>query len=431
MSDLKKLLGKSVSTDTRTLQKGDVFFALQGPNFDGHDYVAEAEQKGAACAVVTRAVNATIPIVQVNDTLQALSDLATMHRKQFNIPVIGVTGSCGKTTTKTMIASILSHVGNALATEGTLNNHIGLPLTVLKLTSEHEFAVFEMGANHVGEIKGLAHIAQPNVTLITNVAPVHIEGFGNIENIANAKAEIYQALPEEGVAVLNVDDDFSDTFRHVIGALQTITFGLKNKANVTASDIALDDTCHASFTLMTPSGETVIKLPISGEHHVMNALAASASALAVGINLDAIKAGLEAMPVIAKRTQHFVAACGAKLIDDSYNANLTSTTAALNILVKQPGKKVFAFADMLELGAVAEEHHREVGRRAKALGVDALYVVGPLARYAAEEFGDSAQAFDDQTALIDALKNTVDADTVILAKGSNSKKMWEVIEALK
>lgn len=421
---------ETVSTDTRTLKPGELFIALKGPNFNANEFIATAKEKAAAAAIVSEDIKTTLPYIKVPDTLKALGEFAAWHRQQFNIPVIGLTGSAGKTTTKTMLASILQQCGKTLATEGTLNNDIGVPKTLLRLRPEHQFAVIEMGANHHGEIAYVTHLAKPTVAFITNAAPAHLEGFGSVAGVAQAKAEIYQGLPAAGIIIINADDQFADYWKKLAGSHRIITFGRKNKADITAKNIRINAAGYATFTLVTSQGETAITLAIMGEHNIMNALAAAAAAFSVGASLTAMQEGLEkAQPVYQRLVVH--QSCeGATIIDDSYNANPLSVTAAIQLLAQKSGKKVLAFGEMRELGPNAAQYHGEIGHTAKKLGIDCLYAYGDLTQFAVKEFGEQGFNFSEQADLIAAIRKELQPNTTILVKGSLSTKMKNVVNAL-
>jgi UDP-N-acetylmuramoyl-tripeptide--D-alanyl-D-alanine ligase len=370
--------------------------------------------------------------VQVKDTRIALGEWAAFHRQQFQIPVIGLTGSCGKTTTKSMIAQILQQCGSTLATEGTLNNDIGVPKTLLGLNAEHQYAVIEMGANHHGEIAYVTAIAKPTVAFINNVAPAHLAGFGDLPGVARAKAEIFQALPKDGVVILNADDAFADYWRDLptVKGHHTLTFGRKQPADVTARNLSFDAEGYPQFELVTPQGNTAIHLKILGEHNVMNALAATAAALAVGAPLTAIKAGLEnAAPVYQRLVVH-QGYQGATIIDDSYNANPLSMKAAIHILAQKKGEKILAVGEMRELGENAAQYHAEIGEEARRYKIDRLYAYGDLTAETVKAFGDQGYHFTDQASLIAALRPQLNSKVTVLVKGSLSTKMKNVVAAL-
>jgi UDP-N-acetylmuramoyl-tripeptide--D-alanyl-D-alanine ligase len=413
-----------VSTDTRTLQKGALFIALVGPNFDGHNFLQAAYERGAAAAIVSRHIdNIPLPLFQVADTRLALGQLAKLWRQQFSIPVIALTGSCGKTTTKAMLASILSLSGETLVTEGTLNNDIGVPLTLLRLNEKHKFAVIEIGTNHFGEIAYSTDIAQPTIAAILNAGPGHLEFFKDVAGVAREKAEIYTSAE---TAVINTDDEFADYWKKRVNN-QIITTSTKKYSDVWASDIA-----YPSFTLNMGTQSAHITLPILGEHNISNALAAAAMVKTLHIPIETIKAGLEAFLPVEKRLIQYKTWNGAELIDDTYNANPSSFLAALNILRTFPAEeKMVIMGDMGELGSQSEYYHREIGEKAKEYGIQHFYAVGRLSQLAAEAFGVNGYHFPDQSALIDAVRQRVYPGMVVLVKGSKSARMGNVVAGLK
>jgi UDP-N-acetylmuramoyl-tripeptide--D-alanyl-D-alanine ligase len=422
---------RGVSTDTRTLESNNLFVALRGPHFDGHDFVMIAQQQQAAATLAAHPIAAQLPYVEVQNTHTAFGQLAAAHRQQFTLPLIAVTGSCGKTTTKILIASILQQQGITLATEGTLNNDIGVPLTLLRLKPQHQYAVIEMGANHHGEIDYITHLAKPTVALITNAAPVHLEGFGDLSGIAKAKGEIYRGLSTHGTAVINADDVYADYWRNLVKDKKILHFGLEKTAEITARDIQLDQEGRPRFTLLTPQGNALIKLQLLGKHQVMNALAAAAAAYAVGISLETIQQGLEKTAPVGKRLYQYKGRSQITIMDDSYNANPTATRAALAVLAERSGEKIFVFGDMLELGDKAEQFHTEIGQEAQRLGIKALYAYGKLAEFTARAFGDGGYYFSDQQQLITVLQKAIQPGMTLLIKGSKAMAMWRVAEALK
>jgi UDP-N-acetylmuramoyl-tripeptide--D-alanyl-D-alanine ligase len=441
LSELARLVGgelrgedtefAGVSIDTRTLKPQELFIALRGPHFDGHDFVAAARDQQAAAALVVNSVTNQLPYVQVKDTYAALGQLAAAYRQCFNLPLIAVTGSCGKTTTKTLIATILQQQGVALATEGTLNNEIGVPLTLLRLQPQHQYAVIEMGANHPGEIAYITHLAQPSVALITNAAPVHLEGFGDLVGVAKAKGEIYRGLPADGVAIINADDAYADYWQNLADDKKNLRFGLEKPAEISAQNVQLNQKGQPSFTLLTPQGNVFVRLQLLGKHQVMNALAAAAAAHAVGVPLTIIQQGLENTVPVGKRLYQYPGRSQITIMDDSYNANPAATCVALAVLAERPGEKIFVLGDMLELGSMAEHFHAEVGHEARKLGIKALYAYGKLTRIAAQAFGEDGYYFADQQQLITALQKAVRPGMTVLVKGSKAMAMWRVVEALK
>jgi UDP-N-acetylmuramoyl-tripeptide--D-alanyl-D-alanine ligase len=423
-----------VSTDTRTIRAGQLFVALRGPNFDAHQFVGAAASAGAAAAVVEIETAAHLPFLRVSDTRVALGTLASAWRQEFSLPLVAVTGSNGKTTVKEMIASILAQCGPVLATKGNRNNDIGVPLTLFNLGAEHRSAVIEMGANHPGEIARLCAIAKPTIAVITLCAPAHLEGFGSIEGVARAKGEIVAGLPADGVAVLNADDPYLDLWRTLAGRRRVITFGLSAGADFSARLHNNGDPAHNKFTLVTRSGEIEVDLALPGRHNVMNALAAVACAYATGADLDAIRAGLSAMQAVKGRLVSKSGISGARIIDDTYNANPASLRAAIDVLVKYPGQHWLVLGDMGELGADAQTLHHEAGIEAQARGVHRLFATGPLSRATIAAFGKGSEHFTDTDALVSKLRKELighsAAGVTVLVKGSRAMQLERVVQAI-
>ena len=420
----------AVSSDSRQIPADSLFVALQGERFDGHDFCAQAVVDGAVALLVSEPLPLTCPQVVVPDTRYALGLLGAMVRSRVSPKVIAITGSCGKTTVKEMCASILSQCGTVLATQGNLNNEIGVPLTLLRLTPEHQFAVLELGANHPGEIAWTTSLAKPDVALINNVAAAHLEGFGSLQGVALAKSEIFTGLGEHGVAVVNADSEFYSHWRADLEP-NLISFGLENRrADVLARDIVRDELGGHSFTLVAPLGEIDVHLPLPGLHNIGNALAAAAATLPLGLSLSVIKRGLEGMQPVKGRlcVQQLP---GVTLIDDTYNASAESVLAAIDTLAAMPGYRVLVFGDMGELGAEAEAQHRRVGKHALAAGLDGVYTVGTLAALSSEEA--HGQHFADKPALFAALSELLQQQdqVTLLAKGARSSRMEEVIAFVK
>lgn len=422
-----------LSIDTRTVQPGNVFIAIPGERLDGHNYISEALQKGAAAALVSHQVDCPIPQIKVEDTTLALGKLGVAWRNQFSIPFIAVTGSNGKTTVKNMLAAIMVAACNGnkdevLATQGTLNNHWGLPLTLSRLNATHRYAAIEMGMNHFGEIDYLTKMVRPNVAIITNAASAHLEGVGDVAGVAKAKAEIFGGLRDDGVAILNRDDAFFDYWRNAIGNHKFMSFGFHADADVRAECHAETQTQH--ITLHTPSGDIEINLPLLGKHNVQNAMAAAAATLAIGIDLQAIKSGLEHMNPAPGRLQLHTLANGVKIIDDTYNANPFSLDAAVHTLAKFAGKKILVLGDMKELGSDAKQLHHTAGQSIRQAGIDYLFTFGDLSANTAQAFGEGAFHFNEQEKLVNALKPFLYNQTTILVKGSRSMKMEKVVAGL-
>ncbi|GAA0887818.1 UDP-N-acetylmuramoyl-tripeptide--D-alanyl-D-alanine ligase [Rhodanobacter soli] len=418
-----------VAIDTRKLQPGDLFVAIKGERADGHDYLDEAAARGAVAALVTRKVDSQLPQVLVNDAVLALGDLASAVRAQRDVRVVGITGSNGKTTVKTLVASILSRHGRTHVSAGNFNNELGLPLSLLAMPRDTEYAVFEMGAGKPGDIAYLAAIARPDIGLVTLIAPAHLARMGSIEGVAETKGALYQALPADGVAIINADDAFASFFGGLAGARRQLRFGLDQPADVGA-DIIEQRVDGSRFVLSTPHGDAEVALPLPGRHNIANALAATAVALALEVPLETIVAGLEQVPGVAGRLRREVMGGGWTLIDDSYNANPSSMAAAIDTLLLAGGERWLVLGDMAELGADARALHAGIGARARERGVDRLFAVGPLGVATVEAFGAGGEHFDDKAALIAALKSRVHAGVTCLVKGSRSAGMEQVVAAL-
>ena len=428
-----ELIGKDcvvtgISTDTRHIGPGQVFVALVGDRFDGHAFVAQACEQGAAAVVVSKPIDCACARIVVDDTRIALKQIAQAWRKQFAIPVIAVTGSNGKTTVKEMLSAIMSVRHNTLSTQGNLNNDIGVPLTLLRLRASHTCAVIEMGANHAGEIDYLTHLAMPSVALVNNAAAAHLAGFGSLEGVARAKGEIYGGLAKGGIAIINADDRFAPLWQKLCEGTHVLRFGLNSEAEVTADWRAIDS--GSQIDLHTPQGGIQITLNLPGRHNVMNALAASATALAAGATLAEIRDGLQSMQSVAGRLQIKPGKAGSRIIDDTYNANPASLRVALDVLHHFRGRHFLALGDMGELGEDAEQLHREAGQEAKASGVDRLYTVGELAQFAANAFGHDAYSYEDHPSMISALHDELSTDVTLLVKGSRLAHMEKVVQAL-
>ena len=420
---------RGVSTDTRTLEAGQLFVALQGPNFDGAAFVEQAANKEAAGAVVQRDVETTLPTIVVGDSLKALGMLGEGWRQQMPATVVGITGSNGKTTLKTLLASCLSQSGETLATHGNLNNEIGVPLMLLRMSESHRYAVIEMGANHHGEIAYLVSLASPSVVAITNAGPAHLEGFGSIKGVSRAKGEILSCSRRPDLAVLNADDDYFDYWKSLVDDAGLLSFGLQETADFYASDVALTD-AGSGFILHTPDGETDIRLGLAGRHNVLNACAAAAIAAGLGLDIGQIRSGLEAVSPVGGRLQPVASVTGAVLFDDSYNANPVSVEAAAEFLAAQAGRSWFVLGDMAELGEDAVCLHSETGSAIRRAGVDRLVATGPLSWHAVESFGEAGQWFVDIDELAGSLVRSIGAGDVVLVKGSRSMGMEQVVHAL-
>jgi UDP-N-acetylmuramoyl-tripeptide--D-alanyl-D-alanine ligase len=428
----------SVGSDSRAVMPGMLFVALKGERFDGHDFVREVLAQGAAGALVEQAwakANSDLPLVAVADTRLALGALAAHWRARFHLPLIGVTGSNGKTTVKEMCAAILrAHFGQhaVLATTGNLNNDIGLPLTLLKLRAEHHGAVIEMGMNHPGEIDYLTRIAQPTVAVVNNAQRAHLAGLGSVTDVARAKGEIFAGLAPDGVAVINADDAHAALWRELAGGRRCLGFGLANGAEVRGH--WQPGHAHTGFGgelfLSTPQGEATVQLAVPGEHNARNALAAAAACLAAGVPLAPVARGLAGYGGVKGRLQRKAGCHGATLIDDSYNANPDSMRAALDVLATLPGRRVFVMGDMGEVGEAAGQMHDEIGGYAKSQGIDQLFALGEKSAAAVHNFDGGGQHFSSVAALVAALRPLMDKDTTVLVKGSRFMRMERVVAEL-
>ncbi len=430
---------QGVGIDTRSLPDGALFVALPGNRVDGHDYLEQASAAGASAALVERFVDSNLPQLKFASSERGLGELAADWRNRFTLPLVGITGSNGKTSVKTMLAQILSVSHRVLVTRGNLNNELGVPLTLCGLDESHDFAVVEMGAGKPKDIAYLGSLARPDVSLLTNAGPAHLEGMGDLAGVARTKGEIVEALGPSGVAILNADDPFFEYWCGLAGSRRVISFGLEQPADVTAS--WRGSSGGMELTLSTPAGEVSLTLRSRGGHSAANAAAATAAALALGISLDDIAAGLEAFEPVDGRLNFRAMPGGWRLLQDSYNANPASMSAGLKVLAAQPGQRWLVMGDMRELGAEAEALHFQVGSEARRLGISRLFALGPLSRHAVAGFdSELAQHFDGLedlvTALADALTEAASVDgagddgAVCLLKGSRGMQMERVVEAL-
>ncbi|HCO3059249.1 TPA: UDP-N-acetylmuramoyl-tripeptide--D-alanyl-D-alanine ligase [Escherichia coli] len=421
----------AVTTDTRKLTPGCLFVALKGERFDAHDFADQAKAGGAGALLVSRPLDIDLPQLIVKDTRLAFGELAAWVRQQVPARVVALTGSSGKTSVKEMTAAILSQCGNTLYTAGNLNNDIGVPMTLLRLTPEYDYAVIELGANHQGEIAWTVSLTRPEAALVNNLAAAHLEGFGSLAGVAKAKGEIFSGLPENGIAIMNADNNDWLNWQSVIGSRKVWRFS-PNAANSDFTATNIHVTSHGTeFTLQTPTGSVDVLLPLPGRHNIANALAAAALSMSVGATLDAIKAGLVNLKAVPGRLFPIKLAENQLLLDDSYNANVGSMTAAVQVLAEMPGYRVLVVGDMAELGAESEACHVQVGEAAKAAGIDCVLSVGKQS-HAISTASSVGEHFSDKTALIARLKSLIAEQQVItiLVKGSRSAAMEEVVRAL-
>ncbi|MBU2710224.1 UDP-N-acetylmuramoyl-tripeptide--D-alanyl-D-alanine ligase [Zooshikella harenae] len=421
----------NVSTDTRQLQPGDIFIALQGPNFNGNNFVASAYEKGASAAIVSQ-VQTSVPIPQlcVEDTLQALGKLAGLNRLHYSGKLIAVTGNSGKTTVKEMLSAILRKQGSVLATKGNLNNAIGAPLTLLQLTADQQFAIIELGASEVGEIAYTADLAKPDVSIITNVTRAHLGGFGTVEKIAQAKAEILHTLPTNGVAILNKNDVFFEYWQAEASSCHVLSFAIDDcAADLEATAIEPIPSGGIHFNLRYQAQVFPVELKLGGKHQVANALAAIAGAIALGVAMPIIISALAEVQPVQGRGNRLPGKKGAVLIDDTYNANPGSVKAAIDLLSLQPGMRILVLGDLAELGQDAEAIHVELGDYARKMGINHLLTVGSLSQHTVASFGECGHGYTDKQNLIDELQGLLTDETTVLVKGSRSAKMEDVVMA--
>ncbi len=424
-----------LSTDTRNMVAENLFVALMGDSFDPHEVIEAGDASQASAVLVQRKVNTTLPQVVVNDTYQALHQLALAWRKRFSLPVIGVTGSNGKTSVKELIKKILcaslsssslSPEDEVLATVGNLNNHIGVPLTLSRLNESHRYAVIEMGANHIGEIAVLAKLAEPNVGVITNIGPAHLEGFGSIEGVLQAKTELYQNLSDNGIGVINADDHYKNELEDKLGARMKISFGVEKEADVSGKQISIDQ-----VEIKTPIGEIRVTSQIMGMHALLNILAATAVSLALGLELDDIKAGIEKTQAVPGRLVRLAGLAGSTVLDDSYNANPASLAAALDVQANEPGEHWLVLGDMGELGDESTFMHKKASEVAKQFGVTKLFAYGELTKLSVKEFGAGATHFNSHSELVTKLQSELTAGVCVLVKGSRLMQLEKVVEGIR
>lgn len=425
----------AISTDSRALNAGDVFLALKGPNFDGHKFIKQAAEQGCSAVIVQQAFNdINIAQVVVADTHQALGQISSYVKARVAPKTVAITGSSGKTTVKEMVAAILGRLGNVLATEGNFNNDIGVPLTLLRLEEKHNFAVVELGANHIGEIAYTSALVKPDVAIINNIAAAHLEGFGDLCGVARAKGEIFSGLAVEGVAVFSANNPWLDKWQWRLTDKKVKHFSCEGIADCYSHQEILDDNGCASFKLTTPVGSTYIELTVPGHHNVCNAVAAATIALEFGASLDDIRLGLAEMAAVKGRLNLHQLQQNFRLIDDSYNANVESINAASDLLASYPGRRILILGDMGELGSEARRYHQEVGEYANSKNIDDLLTLGVLSQNTSDAFyrGKDRQNlhFASKEALVVRLQQILqgeDQQVTILVKGSRSAHMEYVV----
>ncbi len=417
-----------VSTDTRTLQPGNLFVAIKGERVDGHDFVATARERGASAALVEHPVAIDLPQLVVRDCQTALGDIARRWRLCCAARVVGITGSNGKTTVKSLTHEILSRAGTCHTTQGTLNNEIGLPLTLCALPDDYRYAVIEMGAGKPGDIEYLANIAHADVALVNNIAPAHLERMHSLQGVAVTKGAIYSALSDQGIAVINAEDAFASYFIGLAGTRQIFRFGLTDAAEIRGRVISGGAVQHLAIT--TPLGDIEVRLPLAGIHNARNALAATALALAAGAAIYHVRDGLQAATAVSGRLMLRPLANGASLIDDSYNANPGSVRAAIDTLAGIDGERWLVLGDMAELGADSAALHHGVGAYARERGIERLCAVGGRSLDTCKGYGATSEHFANQAALIEALRADLRHGITLLIKGSRSSAMDRVVGEL-
>lgn len=425
-----------ISTDTRSLGKGDLYLALVGENFDGNEFVAQAKESGACAAVVSTAINdsgSQFPLLRVVDTHKALGKIANINRRRSKAKVIALTGSQGKTTVKEMLGAILNMRENCLITQANLNNTIGVPLTLLQINEDHQFVVVEMGADSAGEISFSANITEPDLALITNASATHIEGFGSLQGIVAAKGEIIDGLCEAGVLILNADDEHVINWVRRAGSKRIVQFSCANeKLNSTyyAADIEVMARGVTRFNLHTPIGDRNISSKFLGKHNVLNAIAAATAAIEAGASLEDVAAGLNTLAPVKGRLCPLPGINGSVLIDDSYNASPNSFMAAIEVLISFPGRKIVLAGEMKELGSETNVAHVSIGEYAFNAGVDELWATGENCRQMVDAFGSNGKYFSSNEQLLNACKAAATANHVFLIKGSRGAKMDLIVNAL-
>lgn len=417
---------RGINTDSRTIKPGELFVALKGDNYDAHDFVTHAHDRGAAAYLLDHEMGQVKPALIVDDTRTSFGQIAKAWRNKYNYPVIAVTGSNGKTTVKEMLHSILSTQGNVLATKGNFNNDIGVPITLLRMSSMHDGAVIEMGANHMKEISYLTDLVSPDVAIITNAAAAHLEGFGSLDGVAKAKGEIFEGLSENGVAIINFDDPYYAYWKELAGNKKIISFGADHNADVS---FEMDKANILSIKIKN-NGDFELKLPLLGRHNIINALAAIAAAIALKIDPKFIKQGLESMQPVPGRLVKKHGANNSIVIDDTYNANPASLMAAIEAMSCFSGTYHVVLGDMGELGKDSIELHKKAAQSLKQGKVKYLYTIGENSRYTSDEFGEGAAHFSSQSELVSQLVKNIQQNDIVLVKGSRSMQMNKVVDSL-
>ena len=414
----------AIVTDSRRADFGALFAALPGSQVDGHDFAPAAVRLGAVALLVNRPLDLEVPQLVVDDVLGALGRLAAMLRERLDPVVVGITGSNGKTTVKEMVASILRPAGPLLATRGNYNNELGVPLTLFELEPRHRFAILELGASKAGDIAYLAGIARPDIALVTNIGPAHLGGFGSLEGVARPKGELYAALPVDSCAIVNADEPWAAQWKQVSRAKRVLTFGSGPDCEVQAAG---DD---KQPVIQTPMGSFELCMALPGAHNRINAAAATAVALALDVDLETIRKGLESVQPVPGRLNFIETSAGWTVIDDTYNANPASLYSALRVLSEMHGTPWLVLGDMKELGTDSSKMHREVGDAARAMGVSRLFATGEMSAHTVDAFGEGAEHFDSREALVESLRRQLRPGINCLVKGSRSMGMETVVEGI-
>ena len=420
----------NVSTDSRALRAGDLFVALQGENFDGHQYLTQVAAAGASAALVSRQIDGTLAQLLVPDTQRGLGHLGAYNRQLYSGPLVAITGSSGKTTVKNMVHAVLSSQGQTLATQGNFNNEVGVPLTLLRLSPDVEYAVVEMGAGRAGDIAWLCELGKPSVAVLLNAMPAHLLGFGSVDEVAAAKGEIFDGLGAGDYAIINADQPWASQWRRRAGAASILDFGLQQSAAISANAIQPRGVEGVSFIASTPAGEMPVRLAVPGVHNVANALAAIAVGLSCQLPLAQICAALAAVRPVPGRLLSARSPTGATVIDDCYNANPGSVRAAIDLLAGCDGRRTLMLGAMKELGSGSVALHAEVGEYAAAAGIEQLWGVGEELQSTVAAFGTGGRHFADRAALLQCLDGEYGSGDTLLVKGSRSAGMEQVLQAL-
>lgn len=419
-----------VSTDSRLACEGDLFVALHGENFDGHDYLQQVQRAGATAAMIDREAAVEMPLLKVSNTEKALGLLGAHNRNAFSGPLVAITGSGGKTTTKNMVAAVLGKRGKTLATEGNFNNELGVPLTLLKLSPEHQFAVVEMGAARAGDIAWLVELGRPSIAVLLNALPAHLQSFGSVDGVATAKSEIFGGLGADDVAIFNADQRWAQQWRTKAGKARVLDFGFSSEAAVYGHSLESLGLNGTRFLVSAQGVDFPVFLPLPGKHNVANSLAAIAVGLACEISVEEICQGLATLLPVAGRLEDVHAASGAHIIDDCYNANPESVKAAIDVLAQCDGRRTLVLGAMKELGADSEALHIEVAQYAARSGIEQLWGVGPELQKAVAVFADRGHFFASRKDAIDAANSAFSEGDYVLVKGSRGAKMELVLAAL-